>query len=75
MEPEKGQEETLDTFLEAVGTRLVEMTGSDADLVSILKTHILKKTPEQNAVPLAVEAIITLADKRANPQRMEADNS
>ena len=74
MEPEKGQEETLNVFFEAVGTRLVEMKDSDADLVNILKAHILKETPEHNAVNQAKDAIIKLARSRANSKKMEADN-
>lgn len=74
VEPGARPEETLDAFLETVGNRLKESKENDADLADILKAHILKENPEANAVAQAKNAILELANKRANPKKMEADN-
>ena len=58
--------ETPDAFLRAMGDNLKVSEGVDTDLVSILTMHILKANPAQNAIAQAKEAIVRLADERAN---------
>lgn len=41
--------------------------GLDAGLAEILKAHILKVAPAQNAVAQAKDAILKLAAERASP--------
>jgi len=66
--------ETPDAFLTALGESLKAKAGVDADLAAILSTHILKATPEQNAVVQAKDAIVKLASERANPPKVEVTN-
>ena len=70
MEGETGPAETPEAFLIALGDRLKEKAGVDADLTDILMTHILKAAPAQNAVALAKNAILKLAGERAKPPEM-----
>lgn len=48
--------------------------GVDVGLANILKTHILKAAPAQNAVVQAKDAILKLAAERANPPQPEVAN-
>ena len=66
--------ETPEIFLKALGDSLTEKEGVDADLTDILRTHILKAVPAQNAVAQAKDAILKLAYERANsPKPAVAD--
>lgn len=66
--------ETPDAYLQALGESLKAKEGVDADLASILTTHILKAGPAPNAVAQAKEAIVKLAVERANPPKVEVVN-
>lgn len=63
-----------DAFLKALGEGLKAKDGVDAGLADILKAHILKAAPAQNAVALAKDAILRLAGERANPPKPEVAN-
>jgi hypothetical protein len=66
--------DTPDAFLKALGERLKGREGVDAGLADILKTHILKVVPAQNAVAQAKDAVLKLAGERASlPKREVAD--
>ncbi len=72
MEGDKGGPADIpDAFLKALGESLKGKEGVDAGLAEILKTHILKVAPAQNAVALAKDAILKLAGDRANPPKPE----
>ena len=71
MGDEVGSADTPNAFLEALGKGLKGKEGVDAALADILKTHILKAAPAQNAVALAKDAILNLAAERANPPKVE----
>ncbi len=45
--------------------------GVDVGLADILKTHILKVAPAQNAVAQAKDAILKLAGERTTPPKSE----
>jgi hypothetical protein len=66
--------ETPAAILDALGDNLGGKEGVDVDLANILKTHILKAAPTQNAVYQAKDAILKLAGKRANSTKPEATN-
>ena len=66
--------ETPDTFLKALGERLVTQEGVDQGLAVILTEHILKASAAQNAVPRARDAIVELATTRAQPPKVEVLN-
>lgn len=66
--------DTPDAFLKALGESLKGKEGVDAGLADILKGHILKTAPAQNAVVLAKDAILKLAGERANPPKSEVAN-
>lgn len=66
--------DTPDEFLNALGESLKGKEGVDAGMADILKTHILKAAPAQNAVAQAKDAILKLAGERANPPKPEAVN-
>ncbi|MCP3477946.1 hypothetical protein NLM33_48655 (plasmid) [Bradyrhizobium sp. CCGUVB1N3] len=74
MEGEAEPAESPEAFLTALGEGLKQREGVDADLADILKTHILKATPAQNAVAQAKDAVLKLAGERANPPKPEAAN-
>ncbi len=63
-----------DVFLKALGESLKEKEGVDAGMAEILKTHILKVAPAQNAVAQAKDAILKLAGERASPPKPEVAN-
>lgn len=72
-----GEAESVDTpeaFLEVLGESLKAKEGVDIGLADILKTHILKAAPAQNAVAQAKDAILKLAGERANPPKPEVAN-
>jgi hypothetical protein len=66
--------DTPDAFLKVLGESLKGKEGVDAGLADILKTHILKAVPAQNAVTQAKDAILKLAGERANPPKSEVAN-
>lgn len=66
--------DTPDAFLKGLGESLKGKDGVDADLATILKTHLLKGAPAQNAVTQAKDAILKLASERANPPKPEVAN-
>jgi hypothetical protein len=66
--------DTPDAFLEALAETLKGKEGADAGLADILKAHILKASPGQNAVAQAKDAILRLADERAAPPKQEVVN-
>lgn len=74
MQNEKKVEETPEAFLDALGASLNNDEGGDANLTEILKAHILKTTPAQNAVVQAKDAILKLAGERASPPKPEVAN-
>ncbi|TGR23146.1 MULTISPECIES: hypothetical protein [unclassified Mesorhizobium] len=59
------QADTPDSFLSALAEGLTVREGVDTDLADILKRHILKAAPAQNAVIEAKDAILQLAGRRA----------
>src|SRR4051812_27404051 len=66
---EDGPVETLPSFFDALGESLKGKEGADTSLADILKTHILKVAPAQNAVAQAKDAILKLAGERTNPPK------
>lgn len=74
MEDEAQSPETPAAFLDALGDSLKGKEGFDVALADILKAHILKVAPAKNAVALAKDAILKLADERANPPTPEVAN-
>lgn len=74
MEGEAEPAESPEVFLTTLGESLTQREGVDADLADILKTHILKAVPAQNAVAQAKDAILKLAGQRANPPKPEVAN-
>ena len=74
MEGEAETAESPEAFLTTLGESLKQREGVDAGLADILKTHILKAAPAQNAVAQAKDAILKLAGERANPPKPELAN-
>lgn len=74
MEDEVEPADTPDGFLKALGESLTGKEGVDVGMADILKNHILKAAPAQNAVAQAKEAILKLAAERANPSQPEVAN-
>lgn len=66
--------DTPDVFLIALGESLKGKEGVDVGMADILRTHILKAAPAQNAVTQAKDAILKLASERANPPEPEVAN-
>ncbi len=66
--------DTPDAFLTALGESLKGKEGVDVGMADILRTHILKVDPAQNAVTQAKDAIVKLASERANPPEPEVAN-
>jgi hypothetical protein len=66
--------DTSDKFLIALGEILKGQEGVDVGMADILRTHILKAAPAQNAVTQAKEAILKLASERANPPETAVRN-
>jgi hypothetical protein len=70
----EGEAEPADTpsaFLELLGESLKGKQGVDIGLAEILKSHILKVAPSQNAVAVAKDAIVKLAAERATTPKSE----
>jgi hypothetical protein len=63
--------DTPDVFLTALGESLKKKEGVDPGVAEILKTHILKVAPAQNAIAQAKDAILSLAGERASPPKPE----
>jgi hypothetical protein len=74
MEGSEMPAETPEAFLSELGKNLKGMGSQDEDLLEILKTHILKAAPARNAVTHASDAILKLAQMRANPVVPESTN-
>lgn len=74
MEGEATSSETPEEFIVALGNLLNEKEDADVGLVDILKAHILKADPAQNAVTQAKDAILKLAGERANSLKPEVAN-
>jgi hypothetical protein len=74
VESEAPPAETLEEFFNALENHLKGKDGGDVQLADILKTHILKAAPAQNAVAQAKDAIVKLAGERANPPKPEVAN-
>lgn len=66
--------ESTEEFLNCLAESLQASEGVDVRLVEILKEHLLKVQPAQNAIALAKEAIMKLAYHRANPPKAENAN-
>jgi hypothetical protein len=67
-------EATPEEFFNALEDHLKGKEGTDVGLTDILKAHILKAAPAQNAVAQAKDAIVKLAGERANPPNPEVAN-
>lgn len=67
-------DESPAAFLATLGKHLSEKDGVDVDLADILRTHLLKVSPTQDAVAEAKAAIVKLAGERANPPKKEEAN-
>lgn len=74
MEDKTETGDTPDVFLTALGESLKVKEGVDVGMADILRTHILKAAPAQNAVTQAKDAILKLASERANPPEPEVPN-
>lgn len=74
MESETTTDETPEEFFTALVDQLKRKEGVDVGLADILRTHILKAAPAQNAVAQAKDAIVKLAGERANPLNPEIAN-
>lgn len=74
MESEATPDETPQEFFTALEDQLKRKEGFDVELADILKAHILKVAPAQNAVAQAKDAIVKLAGERANPLKPEIAN-
>jgi len=71
MEGQANSLETPDAFLTALGESLGDKEGVDEGLAKILKVHILKVSPAQDAVTQAKNAILKLATERAESPKVE----
>jgi hypothetical protein len=74
VESEATPDETPQEFFTALEDQLKRKEGFDVELADILKAHILKVAPAQNAVAQAKDAIVKLAGERANPLKPEIAN-
>ncbi|WP_377830865.1 hypothetical protein ACFKHW_39615 (plasmid) [Bradyrhizobium lupini] len=74
MEGEAEPAGSPEAFLTTLGESLKQREGVDAGLADILKAHILKAVPAQNAVAQAKDAVLKLAGERANPPKPEVAN-
>lgn len=71
MEGEAEPAESPEAFFTTLGESLKQREGVDAGLADILRTHILKAVPAQNAVAQAKDAVLKLAGERASPPKPE----
>jgi hypothetical protein len=74
MDSEQESDEPPAAFLAALGKRLSERGDVDVDLADILRAHLLKVSPVQDAVAQAKAAISKLAEGRASPPKTEKPN-
>ena len=74
VEDKAGTADTPDVFLIALGENLKAKEGVDVGMADILRTHILKSVPAQNAVAQAKDVILKLAGERTNPPKPEVAN-
>ena len=74
MEGEDNTIETPEAFLADLGNSLSAKEGVDVCLTDILKTHLLKTDPAEDAVARAKAAIVKLAGERAAPPNKEEAN-
>jgi hypothetical protein len=74
VEDETKTENSPDAFLLALAESLSGKEGVDKGLADILKNHILKVAPAQNAIAQAKDAILKLAGERINPPKPEVAN-
>jgi hypothetical protein len=74
VEGEATPTEAPEEFFKALGDHLTGIEGTDVELADILKVHILKAAPAQNAIAQAKDAIVKLAGERANPPKPEVAN-
>lgn len=70
-----GETETSTDFLTNLGKALREEESMDIGLVAILAQHLLVPMPGADAVTKAKEAILKLADDRANPPKSESTDA
>jgi hypothetical protein len=71
MEGEEKSGETPEAFLARLGKRLARKQGVDQGLADILKTHLLKVAPAQDAAAQAKVAILKLARERASTPKAD----
>jgi hypothetical protein len=71
MENQENPDQSPESFLADLGKRLSERDGEDAELTAILKTHLLKVSPANDAVARAMADIKLMADQRANPLQVD----
>lgn len=74
MEGEAEPADSPEVFLTTLGESLKQRESLDTGLAEILKAHILKAAPAQNAVAQAKDAILKLAAERANTPKPEVAN-
>ena len=72
-EPDARMTETPEAYLAALGASLAAQVGTDAELASILATHVVRAEPARDAVAVALEAIRMLATERAKRSETESD--
>ncbi len=53
-------------FLRELGDDLLQVEGVDADVVEVLREHVLVPNPSEDAVHQAVDGLIRLARQRAD---------
>lgn len=66
MRPNGSQRICPAAFLATVGTDLKAAKQADTDVAAILAEHLLVATPSDNAVTLAKNALVRLAEQRAS---------
>jgi hypothetical protein len=66
--------QTIELFLTALGRDLQNQDEADPDLIDIVKDHILKTSPNDDAVSRAKTAIVELAQRRAVPPKADDPN-
>ncbi len=69
--PDQDEPETPESFLAALGKALKEAEGVDAGVADVVVAQILTTTPAKNAITLARDAILKLAEERAAPSIAE----
>jgi hypothetical protein len=74
MDSDQESDEPPAASLAALGKCLSERDDVDVDLADILRAHLLKVSPVQDAVAQAKAAIFKLAEGRANPPETEKAN-